>query len=322
MSNLRNLTMTVLLLAMIIAGVGVNSRAAAAPQPPDSEVDRILDTLTAQAPEILEMARRNPQHRLVMSVEAKPDPQAKNWVERDFYQIYVGFVVQDGESGHRSRWATFLVHKDRNEILWGNYQTGNTHIPLADWRQFIYRSPAEGVNDWACLPYMRVGPIQPYSTIADLEKFFGADNLERRTVYGAEGAEKFDTTVVFPGTANELIVFWRDNKYGITPSSVSVRKEGAKWKTVHGIRIGTDLATLNEINGRPFSFYGFSWDYGGIVTGKWDGGVMSSMSGVHLVLRATRELPREYYGDRKVRSDSAELLPDGAQVRRIDVQLR
>ena len=49
---------------------------------------------------------------------------------------------------------------------------------------------------------------------------------------------------------------------------------------------------------------------------------MSSMSGVHLVLRATRELPREYYGDRKVRSDSAELLPDGARVRRIDVQLR
>ena len=322
MSNLRNMTVTLLVLALIIVVPGLNTYATAASQPADAEVDRILDTLTAQTPEILAMARRNPQHRLVMSVEAKPDPQAKNRVERDFYQVYVGFVIQDGESGHRSRWATFLVHKNRNEILWGNYQTGNTHIPLADWRQFIYRSPAEGVNDWACLPYMRVGPIQPYSTIADLEKFFGADNLERRTVYGAEGAEKFDTTVVFPGTANELIVFWRDNKYGITPSSVSVRKEGAKWKTVHGIRIGTDLATLNEINGRPFSFYGFSWDCGGIVTGKWDGGVMSSMSGVHLVLRATRELPREYYGDRKVRSDSTELLPDGARVRGIDVQLR
>ena len=322
MSNLRNLTVTFLVLALIIVVPGLNTYATAASQPADAEVDRILDTLTAQTPEILAMARRNPQHRLVMSVEAKPDPQAKNRVERDFYQVYVGFVIQDGESGHRSRWATFLVHKDRNEILWGNYQTGNTHIPLADWRQYIYRSPAEGVNDWICLPYMRVGPIQPYSTIADLEKFFGADNLERRTVYGAEGAEKFETTVVFPGTANELIVFWSDNKYGITPSSVSVRKEGAKWKTVYGIGIGTDLATLNAINGRPFSFYGFSWDYGGIVTGKWDDGVMSSMAGVHLVLRATRELPREYYGDRKVRSDSAELLPDGARVRRIDVQLR
>ncbi len=322
MSSLRNLMVSFLLLAWIVAGAGVIPRATAAPQPPETEVDRILNFLTAQAPEILEMARRNPQHRLVMSVEAEPDPQAKNRVERDFYQIYAGFVVQDGESGHRSRWATFLVHKDRNEILWGNYQTGNTHIPLADWRQYIYRSPAEGVNDWVCLPYLRVGPIQPYSSIADLEKFFGADNLERRTVYGAEGAEKFETTVVFPGTANELIVFWSDNKYGITPSSVSVRKEGAKWKTVYEIRIGTDLATLNAINGRPFSFYGFSWDYGGIVTGKWDDGVMSSMAGVHLVLRATRELPREYYGDRKVRSDSAELLPDGARVRRIDVQLR
>ena len=306
------------LLLILLAGIQPIPVWAAA----DPETDRILEYLTAQVPEIREMARKNPQHRLVLSVESKPDPQAANRAERDFYQVYVGFVIQDGASGHRSRWATFLVHKDRNEILWANYLTGNSYISLADWKQYIYQAPAEGVNDWACLPYLRVGPIQTYSTLADLEKYFGADQLARRTVYGAEGAEKFDTTVVFPGTPNELIVFWRDNKYGSAPASVSIRKEGAEWRTAYGIRIGTDLAKLNEINGRPFSFYGFSWDYGGIVTGKWDGGVMSSMPGVHLVLRATRELPREYYGDRKVRSDSEELLPDGAMVRRIDVQLR
>ena len=64
MSNLRNLTVTFLVLALIIVVPGLNTYATAASQPADAEVDRILDTLTAQTPEILAMARRNPQHRL------------------------------------------------------------------------------------------------------------------------------------------------------------------------------------------------------------------------------------------------------------------
>ena len=55
MSNLRNLTVTFLVLALIIGVPGLNTYATAASQPADAEVDRILDTLTAQTPEILAM---------------------------------------------------------------------------------------------------------------------------------------------------------------------------------------------------------------------------------------------------------------------------
>ena len=128
--------------------------------------------------------------------------------------------------------------------------------------------------------------------------------------------------MIFPDTANELIVFWQDNQYGSLPSSVSIRKQGSAWKTVQGIRIGSTLAELNEMNRRPFSFYGFGWDYGGSISNEWDGGVMASVRGVSLVLRATRELPRYYYGDKELKSNLETLLPDGARVGRIDVQLR
>ena len=177
-------------------------------------------------------------------------------------------------------------------------------------------------NDWMCIPFLRVGPILANSSLADLVRIFGADNVRQRTVYGAEGAEKFEASIIFPDTPNELILFWQDNKYGTRPASVSIRKKGAEWKTAQGIQIGTSLEELNEINERPFSFFGFGWDYGGSIHVTWNGGKMANIKGLFLVLQETRELPREFYGDKKLSSDMEELLPDGARIRRIDVKLR
>ena len=233
--------------------------------PPVADTGPILDYLTSNVPEIREMARKNPDNRLILSVELVPDLQSTERTDREFYRVYVGSYVQDGGPGHRARWATFLVHRDKTEILWANYLTENSYISLSDWRQYIHANPTEGVNDWVCLPFLRAGPIHPSSSIDDLVKVFGEANIQRRTVYGPEGAEKFSASVIFPDTANELIVFWQDDQYGTLPSSVSIRKQGSAWKTVQGIQIGTTLAELNEINKRPFSFFGFGWDYGGSI---------------------------------------------------------
>jgi hypothetical protein len=40
---------------------------------------------------------------------------------------------------------------------------------------------------------------------------------------------------------------------------------GAAWKTKEGVHIGTTLAELERVNGGPFQFSGFGWDYGGAV---------------------------------------------------------
>lgn len=287
----------------------------------DAEMAKVMDRLVAKVPEISEMAKKNPASRLTMQIEAEPTPGGADRMERDYYRIYVGFYVQDGGPGHRSRWATFLLHKDRDEILWADYLSGKAYVPLEDWRQYIHQDVSMRQNDWMCLPFFRVGPIQPDSSAAEIIKMFGAGNVERRTIYGAEGTEKFDVSVVFPGTANELIVFWENNQYGQRPSAVSVRKAGSAWKTVYGIRIGTPLAELNRTNAAVFTFFGFAWDYGGTIERDWGNGKMAAIEGLQVVLQETRELPRIFYGDKILRSDEAGLLPDVVRVSRLHIQL-
>jgi hypothetical protein len=286
-----------------------------------AETQKVMDRLVATVPEISEMAKKNPANKLIMQLESAPAPGSADRIDRDYYRVYVGFYVQDGGPGHRSRWATFLLHKNRDEILWVNYLNGNSYVPLADWRQYINKKEDTKKNDWTCLPFFRVGPIQTYSSAEDIAKMFGALNVERRMIYGAEGTEKFDVTVVFPNTTNELLVFWEKNQYGQRPSAVSIRKEGSAWKTVYGIRIGTSLAELNQMNEATFSFFGFAWDYGGTVERGWGGGKLAAIDGLHVVLQETRELSRAYYGDKSLRSDDVGLLPDAARVSRIQIQL-
>ena len=290
--------------------------------PSEQDTKRVIDYLTSAVPEIAQMARNNPESRLLLMIEQAPDPTATNRLEREYYQVYVGFNIQDGGPGHRSRWATFLVNQARTEILWVNFLTGDSYVPLADWRQYIVPERKSDANDWMCIPFLRAGPIEPTSSIADINRMFGRQNVVRRTVYGPEGAEKFEVTVVYPGSADEILVFWRENIYGVAPERVSIRQEQSRWRTVYGIRPGTSIGELNRINGRPFEFYGFGWDYGGTIEHNWNEGTLSAMRGLSLRLMTNQQLTREYYGDRIIRSDMPALLPGVAKVWRVEVQLQ
>ena len=94
----------VTLLVTVSLGWGAQAVEAVVAQPPVAETGAILDYLTSAVPEIREMARKNPDNRLILSVESAPDPQAAERADREFYRVYVGFYVQDGGPGHRSRW--------------------------------------------------------------------------------------------------------------------------------------------------------------------------------------------------------------------------
>jgi hypothetical protein len=272
-------------------------------------------------PEIARQAQQNPENRLVLSIEQVPRPQSQNRIEQEYYQVYVGFYIQDGGPGHRTRWETFLVDKQLSEILWVNFLTGDSYVPLEDWRQYVFNNRANDQNDWICIPFLRVGPIRADSTLADITKWFGRENIQKRTVYGPEAIETFDATIIYPGSPNELTVFWQDNKYGSIPSSVSIRKQNSRWKTVYGIQVGTEIGKLNEINQRPFFFLGFGWDYGGIVRPDWNKGRLATAKGLSILLQERHQLAQEYYGDRELLSDLPGLLPNAVRVGRIDIQL-
>lgn len=329
MMALNHKKMMMMALGLLVFWQGLAIAGPSGPGGQMAEQRRILDYLTAEVPEISEMVRQNREAKPVMQIDSAPDPAATNRFDRDFFHVYVGFNIQykKGDSadltGHRSRWATFLVHRNLEEILWVNNARGNTYVPLADWRKYVHGVDAEKTSDFICIPYMRAGRIGPFSSLEDIIRLYGADQVEKRTVYGPEGVGRFDVSVIYPNTANELLVYWDQNNYGTRPLTVSIRQPGSDWRTLYGIRVGTSLAELNQLNGCVFKFLGFNWDYGGAIRSSWDEGRLQILRPASLTLRSAPDLPRQYQGDRLLSSDMEELLRSGmVWVGRIDIPLK
>ena len=115
------------------------------------------------------------------------------------------------------------------------------------------------------------GDFGPGTTLQELQQRFGASNVVPGEVPGAEG-ETFRGVVLFPeDPSRRATLYFQDtqNLHGL--SMISVDDAGSRWELASGIRIGTTLADLQARNGKPFTFTGFDWDYGGTIT-DWQGG--------------------------------------------------
>lgn len=150
-------------------------------------------------------------------------------------------------------------------------------------------------DDFLIVPGKRVGMITSESTEADVESAYGADNIKLTSLDMGEGEEELGV-VLFPDTKNELEIVWELEASIGKPSFVRISKENGEWATEDGVQIGTTLEKLEEINGRPFSFYGFEWDYGGLVA-DWNGGNLSPYLIVALVPQDFEALEEELFGE-------------------------
>jgi len=116
------------------------------------------------------------------------------------------------------------------------------------------------------------GPFGRNASHADLVKTFGSSNVVYRDVEGPE-AQPVKASVVYPNDPKaKLEVIWSDEKARRGPQ-VWV-KDQSTWATANGIRIGTPLAEVEKLNGKPFKLTGFDWDYGGHAI-DWLGGTLA-----------------------------------------------
>ncbi|GAB2513690.1 hypothetical protein [Lysobacter humi (ex Lee et al. 2017)] len=109
---------------------------------------------------------------------------------------------------------------------------------------------------------------RPDDTFETLLARHGAGSLVRQTLPGAEG-ETFEGWVLFaddPARRVEIV----PDEAARHPTLVVVR-QGSTRRRADGVRIGIDTRELERLNGRPFAFAGFDWDYGGLVM-DWKGG--------------------------------------------------
>ena len=125
---------------------------------------------------------------------------------------------------------------------------------------------ASDQTDWLIIPQERVGPVTAGTQPAHLRQFFGDEHVHEKDISLGEGFTQ-PGFIVFPDSPKELEIVYEKDEIAF----VRISHSNSVWKTPAGLSIGTDMAKLQKANGRSFRFYGFEWDYSGLVI-DWNGG--------------------------------------------------
>jgi len=106
---------------------------------------------------------------------------------------------------------------------------------------------------------------------------YDSRNIVFSDVDGPEGT-KIKATVLYPNEARRrLEVIW-NNDAARTDLSMIVINGQSQWAAPKGVKLGTTLAALEKLNGRPFKLGGFDTDGSASVLG-WEGGALAKIPG-------------------------------------------
>ena len=106
---------------------------------------------------------------------------------------------------------------------------------------------------------------------------YDSRNIVFGEVDGPDGT-KIKATILYPNEAKRrLEVIW-NNDAARTDLSMVVINGQSQWAAPKGLKLGTQLAALEKINGRPFKLSGFDADGSASVLG-WEGGALNSLPG-------------------------------------------
>ena len=139
-----------------------------------------------------------------------------------------------------------------------------------------------------------------------LIEIFG-DHVTRSISSDNEGISEFPITFLFRNSENQVTFYWKDTLQMTCLKMVhigcSTTTKATNWKTKEGITYGTTVQQLEEYNGKPFTFWGFEWDYGGL-SSSWEGGRLEPRKmSVELCYSNAPEEVSGLFGDRKFYSN-------------------
>ena len=156
--------------------------------------------------------------------------------------------------------------------------------------------------------------IDGTTTEADLIRRFGAAQVRRDSINTIE-TEMIAGTILFPDdSTRRLEIIWGDTVAYARASWARAWGTGNRWTIAPGVRVGTPMAEIERLNGKPFTFSGFDWDYGGDVQ-SYDGGRLDAIWSADTIhASAEFTLPegaslsdaemKQVIGDQTVRSDN------------------
>jgi hypothetical protein len=147
------------------------------------------------------------------------------------------------------------------------------------------------------------------TTEAGLRARFGPQNVTNGSVTDPNGAEgdRTEGTLLFAEDAEaRLEISWKDSVGKRQPASIRTLTTRRRWRTSSGIALGTDLKTVEKLNGRPFRLAGMKFDLAGTVV-SWNGGRLEAQDStdchVGMRLRVEASGSRSAALERQVRGD-------------------
>ena len=115
---------------------------------------------------------------------------------------------------------------------------------------------------------------------SDLDRFFPKEAIEDDELELDEGMLQPATFVNRKTPSEALAIVWAGRGPQSHPSEIFLcrghRREACRWRVEGGIGTGTRLVELEAMNGKPFTVFGFGWDYGGNAL-SWDGGKLEKL---------------------------------------------
>ncbi len=165
-------------------------------------------------------------------------------------------------------------------------------------------SPAEPQTETVTIDFPLDSLLKFDSEVALMNAF--GTHVKRSIGYYPEGMGEYPNTLLFPDSENQVEFVWVDDSVNFSGLAyIEINGQKTDWKTTEGITLGTQLKTLEDLNKKPFIFYGFGWDYSGTV--DWDEGHLSDRK-ISVCLEYPGEtIPPEFeglLGDHDIKSNS------------------
>lgn len=90
---------------------------------------------------------------------------------------------------------------------------------------------------WIIKPGVSAGAITARSTLEDLIRAYGKENVSEKEVYVGEGMAEPGVVIFASDPARPVEVVWKDAKPERTPSFAVIRGEKSLWQTSNGIKL-------------------------------------------------------------------------------------
>jgi hypothetical protein len=179
-------------------------------------------------------------------------------------------------------------------------------------------------EDFTFVPNERFGKITAATKPADVPALYGKEALATNDIDLGEGMMT-SGYLLYAGGKNRAEVIFPNEDNGMENLVVRISNKTGDWRMAGtGLHVGSTLAELNELNGKPFDLYGFDWDYGGTVA-DWKGG---KLTGVGVVTAYNNlkfvgdKADKSLLGDHVLSSDDPALAPIGITVAEIVVAIK